>query len=121
MELGVDALNPVQVSNDPLKVKQQYGDRLTVCGGFDNVNVLDNPSATVQQMKDSINETLYTLAPGGKYNAFCYILDKFPERYGIFLECLDEYNRPLMEWAGVEFVPHVSTGENVYNLAEKAQ
>lgn len=121
VDVGVDALNPVQISNNPLEVKEKFGDKLTVCGGFDNVNVLDHPSATVQEIKDSINETLHTLAPGGKYNAFCYILDKFPERYGIFLECLDEYNRPLMERAGVDFTPHVATGENVYNLAENAQ
>lgn len=121
VDVGIDALNPVQISNNPLEVKQQWGDKLTVCGGFDNQNYLDNPDATDEQIRDSINETLHTLGPGGKYNAFCYILDRFPERYGIFLQCLDEYNRPLMEREGVEFVSHTG-GEvqNVYNLAENA-
>lgn len=120
MELGIEALNPVQIQNDPLIIKKKYGDRLTICGGFDNVNVLDNPDATARQIKDSINKTLYDLAPGGKWMAMCGFLDKFPEREQIWLDCLDEYNRPLMEKAGVPFVPHRATNDNAWNLAANA-
>ena len=121
VELGIDALNPVQIQNNPLEVKQQFGDRLTVCGGFNNQGVLDNPDSTAEQIRDSINETLNTMAPGGKWIALCGFLDRFPERQQIWLDCLDEYNRPLMEKAGVPFVKHTASIENVYNLANNAE
>ena len=58
-------LNPVQTENNPYEVKQLFGDRLTINGGFDNVAVLDNPDATEQDIRDSINKTLYEMYPGG--------------------------------------------------------
>ncbi|MCC8163234.1 MAG: hypothetical protein LIO86_08765, partial [Lachnospiraceae bacterium] len=119
--LGVDALNPVQIQNNPLEVKQQFGDKLTVCGGFDNQGVLDNAYATTQQIRDSINETLNTLAPGGKWMALCGFVDKFADRKQIWLDCLDEYNRPLMEKAGVPWERHIAKDVNVYNLADNAE
>lgn len=119
--LGIDALNPVQIQNNPLEIKQQFGDRLTVCGGFNNQGVLDNPSSTMDEIKASINETLHTLAPGGKWVALCGFLDKFPEREQIWLDCLDEYNRPLMEKAGVPWIKHTAAKNNVYNLANNAE
>lgn len=122
VDLGIEALNPVQVQNDPVEVKRQFGDRLTVCVGFDNQKVLDNPDATVEQIRDSINQTLYAMAPGGKWMALCSFLDKFPEREQIWLNCLDEYNRPLMEKVGVPFVKHTAleSYQAVYNLANNA-
>ena len=36
------------------------------------------------------------MAPGGKWIALCGFLDPFPEREHT-VDCLDEYNRPLME------------------------
>ena len=122
IDVGIEALNPIQAQNDPVEVKRLYADRLTPCGGFDNVRVLDNPDATDAQIRDSINETLYAMAPGGKWIALCSFLDKFPEREAIWLDCLDEYNRPLMEKAGVPFVKHERSADyqSIYNLAKGA-
>ncbi len=121
IDTGIDALNPIQIQNNPLEIKQKYGDRLTVCGGFDNQGVLDHPDSTPEQIRDSINKTLHTMAPGGKWVALCGFLDQWAERRQIWLDCLDEYNRPLMEKAGVPFVKHTATAGNVYNLAENAK
>lgn len=123
IEMGIEALNPVQTENDPYEVKRVYGDRLTINGGFDNVRVLDNPDATESEIRDSINDTLQHMAPGGGWIAHCSFLDKFADRNQIWLDCLDEYNRPLMEKAGVPFVRHTGLNvlQSVYNLAENAK
>lgn len=121
VDMGIEALNPVQVENDPLAVKKKYGNVLTINGGFDNVKVLDNPDATESQIRDSINETLYQLAPGGQWIAHCSFLNRFSDRNHIWIECLDEYNRPLMEKAGVKFVPHKDAKvlQSVYDVGSK--
>ena len=40
LETGVDALNPIEVKAgmDPIALKKQYGDRLTLRGGINAVN-----------------------------------------------------------------------------------
>ena len=104
VELGVDGLNPVQVQNDPLQVKKDFGDRLTICGGFDNQRVLDNPEATPEQIRESIFKTINDLQPGGGWIADCGFIDTLKdkaEREQIWLDCLDEYNRPAWEKYGM--------------------
>lgn len=123
MEMGIEALNPVQMENDPYEVKQLYGDRLTINGGFDNVAVLDNPDATEQQIRDSINNTLHQMYPGGGWVAHCSFLNAYADRNAIWLDCLDNFNQPLMEKAGVPFIRHgnMEVLQSIYNLAENAK
>ena len=119
--MGIEALNPVQSENNPYEVKQLYGSKLTINGGFDNVAVLDHPDATEQQIRDSINETLHQMFPGGGWIAHCSFLNSYADRNSIWLDCLDEFNRPLMEKAGVPFVKHsnISVLQSVYDVAKK--
>lgn len=123
IEMGIEALNPVQTENNPYEVKQLFGDRLTINGGFDNVAVLDNPDATEQDIRDSINKTLYEMYPGGGWVAHCSFLNQFSDRNAIWLDCLDNFNQPLMEKAGVPFIRHgnMDVLQSVYNLAENAK
>ena len=68
IELGVDAINPVQVSAkdmDTKVLKKEFGDRITFWGGIDTQYVL--PSGTVQDVKSEVKKRIEDLAKGGGF------------------------------------------------------
>ena len=69
IDLGIDALNPVQVSakgmGDTKKLKAQYGRHLTFWGGIDTQRIL--PFATPAEVKDEVRRRIEDLAPGGGF------------------------------------------------------
>jgi uroporphyrinogen decarboxylase len=68
VEIGVDVLNPVQVSAagmDPATLKQQYAGRLAFWGGIDTQHVL--PHGTVAQVKTEVERAIDILGEGGGY------------------------------------------------------
>lgn len=69
IEVGVQALNPVQVTakNMELKrLKKDFGDVLCFWGGgVDTQKVL--PNASVQEIKDHVKEVIDIMAPGGGF------------------------------------------------------
>ncbi len=117
VELGIDALNPVQLQNNPKKLKDQFGDKLTLSGGFDNQGCIDRPDATPEEVKASLQRTLEVMAPGGKWIARTSFINR--SRTQLWLDVLDEYNRPLKEKCGVEAVRHVASGIDLYDLSER--
>lgn len=82
VELGLDALNPVQTSAkgmDLAALKARYGDRLTFHGALDHQRVL--PHGTPDDVRAEVRRVIDILAPGG---GFCLapshdlLLDEFP-------------------------------------------
>lgn len=69
IELGVDALNPVQVSaagmGDTKKLKKEFGDRLTFWGAIDTHRTL--PYGTPEQVREEVRRRILDLGPGGGY------------------------------------------------------
>jgi uroporphyrinogen decarboxylase len=69
VEIGVDVLNPVQVSaremGDTAGLKREFGNRLTFCGAIDTQNVL--PHGTVDDVRREVRRRIQDLAPGGGY------------------------------------------------------
>ena len=69
IEIGVDALNPVQVSAkkmDSKKLKQDFGERITFWGGgCDTQRVL--PFGTAEEIKEDVKSRIKDLAPGGGF------------------------------------------------------
>ncbi len=68
LEVGIDVLNPVQVSArgmNPHELKQRYGKRMTFWGGIDTQRLL--PNGSPQEVRQAVEETIRTLAPGGGY------------------------------------------------------
>ena len=68
IELGVDALNPIQVGAEgmaPERLKAEFGDKLTFWGAIDTQKVMPfgSPEDVDTEVKTRINE----LAPGGGY------------------------------------------------------
>lgn len=70
VELGIDAIDPLQVTNPIRKLKDKYQDRVTFVGGYDNQNVYDKVGVTEEEIVAETVRTLEELAPGGSFVAF---------------------------------------------------
>jgi uroporphyrinogen decarboxylase len=69
IEVGVDILNPVQVSagdmGDTARLKREFGDRLSFCGAVDTQRVL--PFGTPDDVRREVRQRIRDLAPDGGY------------------------------------------------------
>ncbi|MEI6157142.1 MAG: uroporphyrinogen decarboxylase family protein, partial [Atribacterota bacterium] len=68
IDIGVEVLNPVQVSAENMDtkiLKNKYGNILSFWGGIDTQGVL--PRGTVQEVEDEVKKRIDDLAPGGGY------------------------------------------------------
>jgi uroporphyrinogen decarboxylase len=68
IEIGVDALNPVQITAanmDAARLKKEFGDRISFWGGIDSARIL--PWGTPEQVRDEVRRIIGTLGPGGGY------------------------------------------------------
>lgn len=69
VEMGVDALNPVQVNShdmgDTASLKQRFGDRMAFWGAVDTSEVL--PRGRPEDVRQEVRRRIDDLAPGGGY------------------------------------------------------
>ena len=69
VEIGVDILNPVQISagkmRDLAALKKRYGKELAFCGAIDTTRVL--PFGTPEEVRADVRHVINALAPGGGY------------------------------------------------------
>ena len=68
IEVGVDILNPVQVSAkdmDTRRLKAEFGDRLSFMGAIDTQHVL--PFGTTEEVEREVERRIADLGPGGGY------------------------------------------------------
>jgi len=98
VDMGVDALNPVQVSargmDDTGALKSQWGDYLTFWGGIDTQSVM--PTGTPQQVSQEVRRRLDDLAVEGGY-VLATVHDIQPEVPPENIEALFE---SADQWAG---------------------
>ena len=98
IEIGVDALNPVQVSAkgmDTARLKELYGDRITFWGGgCDTQHVL--PHGRPEDVRAEVRRRVKDLAPGGGF-VFCAVhniqADVPAENICAMFEAAQEYGR----------------------------
>jgi uroporphyrinogen decarboxylase len=69
IEMGIDALNPVQVSAmnmDTARLKKEFGSQMSFWGGgCDTQRIL--PFGTINEVKDEVKRRMDDLAPGGGF------------------------------------------------------
>ena len=68
IEIGVDALNPVQVSTSgmsPSSLKAQFEGRMVFWGGIDSQQLL--PRGSVEDVKRAVEDTVEQMGEGGGY------------------------------------------------------
>jgi uroporphyrinogen decarboxylase len=80
VEIGVECLNPIQVSaagmDDTAKMKAEFGDKLTFVGGIDTHHVL--PYGTPEEVREEVRRRIRDMAPGGGY-VVCSVHNIQPE------------------------------------------
>ena len=80
IEIGVEALNPVQVSaagmGDTRKLKEEFGDRLAFWGAIDTYQAL--PYGTANDVREEVKRRIADLGPGGGY-VVCSVHNIQPE------------------------------------------
>ena len=80
IELGVNALNPIQMNaaemGDTKKLKADFGDKLTFWGAIDTSQVL--PYGTPEDVRAEVKQRIKDLAPGGGY-VVCSVHNIQPE------------------------------------------
>jgi uroporphyrinogen-III decarboxylase len=69
VDMGADIWNPCQPCNDLAALKQQYGGRITFCGGIDSQFVLNRPGATPEEVRAEVRRRIDQMAAGGGYIA----------------------------------------------------
>ena len=67
VDMGFNAWDPAQVSNDLVGIKAKFGNRLMICGGLDTRPFLNFRDATEEQIRGAVKKLLDELAPGGGY------------------------------------------------------
>ena len=68
IDLGIDFLNPVQVSAANMEtgnLKREYGDKIGFWGAIDTMRVL--PFGTPEEVRAEVRQRILDLAPGGGY------------------------------------------------------
>lgn len=68
IEIGVDILNPVQITAanmDPVELKRKYGGRIAFWGAMDNHTIL--PRGSVSDVKRMVEERIEQMGEGGGY------------------------------------------------------
>ncbi|UCB46833.1 MAG: hypothetical protein JSV25_05275 [Spirochaetota bacterium] len=67
IDIGVDIINPVQVSamGNTAELKTKYGEKLIFWGGIDTQRVL--PRGTEKEVQDEVKQRIHDLGPGGGY------------------------------------------------------
>ncbi len=66
IEIGIDALNPVQISArhmEPERLKREFGGRISFWGGIDSQHLL--PHATPEQVAAEVRRMFEIMGPGG--------------------------------------------------------
>jgi uroporphyrinogen decarboxylase len=68
IDMGVDVLNPIQADAagmEPVRLKEEFGDRLSFHGGIDIIQTL--PKGSVEDVRAEVRERVRVLGQGGGY------------------------------------------------------
>ncbi len=92
VEIGVDAIDPLQVMNVNIReFKNKYNDRLTFCGWFDNQGVFDRIGVTDEECYNETLNRVSALASDGNYIAYpITISERYREPY---TQALADFNK----------------------------
>ena len=97
IDVGVDALNPIQVSAkdmDTRRLKAEFGQDLSFWGAIDTNRVL--PRGTPEDVRREVNTRIRDLAPGGGYmlaSVHDILAEVPPENIVAMFDAAEEYGR----------------------------
>jgi len=77
VDMGYNAWDPAQFSNDLLGIQAKYGRKLTLCTGVQSNGFFSWPETTEEQIRAEVRRVMDMFAPGGAYCFTGYILGPF--------------------------------------------
>jgi len=69
VEIGVQSFYPAQSINDLVKIKDSYGDKLVLCGGYNSQGACAVPGAPEEVMRAEARRMIDSYARGGGFIA----------------------------------------------------
>jgi hypothetical protein len=78
VDMGFNAWDPAQRSNDLVAIKKKFGNKLLICGGFEGRGFLPHIDVTEEEVRGAVKKLLDEMAPGGGYAFFGGVLDSNP-------------------------------------------
>lgn len=91
VDMGIDAIQPLQYCNDVAAIKKEFGDKIVLNGGFDTQGVLERPGATEEEIRAEVRRTIDVMAPGGNFSTAIPIID--PKVIEIFSDEVSRYGK----------------------------
>lgn len=88
VEMGLDCINPLNVSNDVALIKEKYGDKITLMGGVDNQKI-DADGCPEEDIRKEARRVIDAYGKTGRYIAN-YIFGSRRSR-DIFLDEVEKY------------------------------
>lgn len=79
VEIGVDAVDPLQSCNDVQYLKDNFGKEIVLSGGFDSTGVLERPGATEAEIRAEIRRCIDAYGKDGNYVTMYPIIDPLVE------------------------------------------
>lgn len=79
VDMGFNAWNPAEPCSDLMWVKETFGRKIAMCGGFDGNGFVSWPETTEEEIRAYVRQVCDQLAPGGGY-AFGGGIMGYPER-----------------------------------------
>ena len=92
VEVGVDAINPMMISNDIDALMAEYGDKITFCGGMDNQK-MEAPDATEEMIREEIRKGIDKYINKGRF--LPYIIPIKEYTFGIWIDEVNKYGRQV--------------------------
>ena len=68
IKMGITSWNPAQVSNDLVGIKKKYGNKLAICGGWDNTGFLGSTKCPTETLREELMKYVDRMAPGGGFS-----------------------------------------------------
>jgi len=92
VDMGFDSWNPAQPTyNDLPRIKAEYGDKMTICGGFESNGFCSSPDTTEEECRAEVRRVMDSLAPGGGFAFGAFVMGAMDDPFVI------ERNRILNE------------------------
>ena len=99
VEMGADCWNPCQPCNDLAGLKRTYGDKICFIGGVDSQFVLDNPSASPEDVRAEVKRRIEEMAlpHGGYVIGPSHSVPYNPEKLQAMQDAIREYGRQIYQ------------------------
>lgn len=94
VEIGIDVIEPMNVSNDIDGIMEKYGDKITICGGIDN-QLIDREDSTEEQIRAEVRRAMDAYANKGRYVP--YYIPAMESKMGVYMDEVTKYGKTIFQ------------------------